>query len=150
MGRQVVLVCGPPCAGKNTYAAARARPGDLVVDSDDLARRLGSPRRWHHEDRYWQAAQEHWWQLAAAVGRDPAARAWVIRCAASAAERQRIADLVDATAVVVLVPPAATLMRRAAARPHRSRTRALIVRWLAGYRPRAGDQVLTEEVPACG
>lgn len=139
-------MCGPPCAGKSTYVAQQAAPGDLVVDADDLARRLGSPRRWFHDDRFRVPAQEHWWSLAAGVGDDPAARAWVIRCAASAAGRQQLADLVDATEVVVLLPAPEVLIRRAAARPQRSRTWALIVRWLAEYRPRDGDRVITGEV----
>ncbi|MFI2650205.1 AAA family ATPase [Micromonospora fulviviridis] len=144
-GRRVVLVCGPPCAGKSTYVAANAGVEDLVVDADDLARRLGSPRRWFHDERYRVPAQERWWSLAAAAGDDPDARAWVIRCAASPAERQQLAELVDATEVVVLLPEPEVLIRRAAGRPHRSRTWALIVRWLAEYRPRDGDKVLTGE-----
>lgn len=39
----IVLVAGPPGAGKSTYVRERAAPGDVVVDYDRLAEALGSP-----------------------------------------------------------------------------------------------------------
>ena len=41
-GCEVTLVAGPPCAGKNTYVAAHAHSGDLVVDFDALIGALGA------------------------------------------------------------------------------------------------------------
>jgi hypothetical protein len=44
----LTVVSGPPCSGKTTFVAKRRRPGDLVVDYDDLAQALGSPVRHGH------------------------------------------------------------------------------------------------------
>lgn len=38
----VRIVVGPPCAGKSTYCAENAEPGDVIVDYDKLASALGS------------------------------------------------------------------------------------------------------------
>ena len=40
---ELVLVAGPPGAGKSTYVTERAGPHDVVVDYDLLAQALGSP-----------------------------------------------------------------------------------------------------------
>lgn len=39
----ITVVTGPPCAGKSTYVAENAQPGDVIVDYDKLATALGSP-----------------------------------------------------------------------------------------------------------
>ncbi|WP_151485234.1 ATP-binding protein [Streptomyces albicerus] len=46
--RNVTVVYGPPCAGKNTYVREHARTGDLVLDMDALAQALGSPHDHGH------------------------------------------------------------------------------------------------------
>ncbi|MEE2040193.1 hypothetical protein Q8791_23530 [Nocardiopsis sp. CT-R113] len=43
-------MCGPPCAGKNTYVTQHARPGDLVVDLDALYTAVNAhPTRADHD-----------------------------------------------------------------------------------------------------
>lgn len=49
---EIVLVVGPPLAGKSTYVREHMHSGDLVVDYDNLATALGSDSRyqtqsWH-------------------------------------------------------------------------------------------------------
>jgi hypothetical protein len=41
---RVVLVCGPPGAGKTTYAKQHARPADIVIDLDLIADEWGYGR----------------------------------------------------------------------------------------------------------
>lgn len=40
---KVVLVSGPPCAGKTTYVDEHRGPDDVVIDFDALAHALGYP-----------------------------------------------------------------------------------------------------------
>ncbi|GAA4117459.1 hypothetical protein GCM10022215_18140 [Nocardioides fonticola] len=40
---RIVVVTGPPCAGKSTHVRRHATPDDVVVDLDELARALGHP-----------------------------------------------------------------------------------------------------------
>jgi hypothetical protein len=43
-GPPITLVYGPPGAGKTTYVAQHAKPGELVVDYDAIASALGADR----------------------------------------------------------------------------------------------------------
>ncbi len=43
MTGQVMVVLGPPCAGKSSYVRKTARSGDVIVDYDVLATAFGSP-----------------------------------------------------------------------------------------------------------
>lgn len=36
----ITVVLGPPAAGKSTYVAQRAKPGDITIDYDDLVQAL--------------------------------------------------------------------------------------------------------------
>lgn len=41
----MIVVTGPPCAGKTRHAAEHAEPGDLIVDLDQIAHALGYPHQ---------------------------------------------------------------------------------------------------------
>lgn len=138
MTRNVTLVCGPPCAGKNTYIAQHASPDATIVDLDDIARELGSPRQWLHAPRYWRPAQDIWWRRAAQLDGE----AYAIRSVPAAADRQRVAEHVRADHVIVLLPPEAELYARAQARPDPHRTRGAIAQWLRSYTTRPGDLIV--------
>lgn len=43
-GIPVHLVCGAPASGKTTFVRDRARPGDIIIDFDDIRERVGSSR----------------------------------------------------------------------------------------------------------
>lgn len=40
---RLVVITGPPCAGKSTHAQQHAQPEDLILDLDTLATALGYP-----------------------------------------------------------------------------------------------------------
>lgn len=108
------LVCGAPCAGKNTYVQANARPGDLVVDFDAIIGALGGagahdqpetlkPFAFDARD----AALARLWQ-----GQHEVRRAWVILSAPT--ERERRPFRVQGCRIVMLVADRETLCERAA------------------------------------
>ncbi len=107
---EVVLVAGPPCAGKTTYVAEVARDGDLVLDRDVM----GATRYDEAVDRLVR-------------DRMPA---WVIRSLPGPTRRRAFADRIGADRVVLLWPDTATLLDRARARPHRAQAMAAVRSWL--------------------
>jgi 5-methylcytosine-specific restriction endonuclease McrA len=108
--RQVTLVAGPPCAGKTSYVAARAQPGDLVLDQDVIG--------------------------AAAMTRalrtvpTSSGTVWVIRCCAGPTRRTLFAQQIHATDTVLLLPERTVLVARAAARTNPRRHIAAVDAWL--------------------
>lgn len=84
--RLVVLLCGPPGAGKTTTAA---QSGLTVYDRDDP--------QWASEREFTAALT--------ALAHDPAARAVVLRSAASSSARAKAAALCRPTHTYLLLPP---------------------------------------------
>ncbi|AIJ26371.1 AAA family ATPase [Amycolatopsis methanolica] len=137
--RTVVLIAGPPCAGKSTLAQALANPGDLVLDRDAIAQRLGSPVRWGHDEVIAQRAEQVMLDEIARIARAEAITAYVVRSVPAPAQRLALAHQLRATAVHVLNPGAAECMRRAHADARPEGTAAAIRSWYARYRPCAVD-----------
>lgn len=144
MKHRVTLVCGPPCAGKSTYVAEQANPGDTVLDIDVLAKLNGSPRDHGHEGRYYRAAQVEYQALCELV-RTSTVAAWVIRGAPEPAARQKLAEACGATRIVVLLPPRDVLYTRALERDQDSAavdTMKAITNWHRRYKPARGDVLI--------
>lgn len=125
--RRVILVTGPPCAGKTTHVRQHAQPGDQVLDQDVLgARRMN--------------------QAMAALPAMTDGTAWVIRCAPGPRARRALAQRIGATEQVHLVQPEPTLIHRAARRPNPRRHIAAVAHWFAAERADRAPRVSTPRV----
>lgn len=129
MSRHVVLVTGPPCAGKTYFASHNAKPGDVVLDRDTIPGR--------HAERIMRQRIDR-------VATMQAGAAWVIRCAPAANVRAQLAAHIRADEVFVLRPPDETLKARAKARPDPTVAFAGIDRWRRSWSPQYGDIILGE------
>lgn len=140
--RHVTLVTGPPCGGKSTWVERHARPGDVLVCFDHLARRAGSRNTHRHTREQRHAAGAAFRRLCEQLAERDDVRAWVIRCAPTAAERAELADQVRADEVLVLRPPLAVALRRAEAARREPRVAATIRRWYAIHELGPGDRLI--------
>lgn len=110
--RKVVLLCGPPGAGKTTEAR---RSGLTVFDRDDP--------EWLSEKHFTAALRK--------LADDPAARAVVIRSGATSSARRRAAQMVGATDTFMLTAARDELVRRVHERGRNvQREQAGVKQWL--------------------
>jgi hypothetical protein len=132
----ITVVTGPPCSGKSTFAVDRARPGDVVIDFDRLARALGSPSPWEHPPLVEVVALAAWrGALGAALRRPPGGSAWIVDGRPSADRRG--AYLASGAIVVPLGADLAELHRRA----HADRRPAITHELIDCWRPRLPAEV---------
>ena len=104
-----ILIAGPPCAGKSTYAREHASPGALILDQDVIGRK---------------AMNKH----LAAIHRTTG-EVWIIREAPGELQRAALARRLGCDDVVLLCPDIETLHERAAARPNPAVVRRAIRNW---------------------
>lgn len=138
----IVLVTGPPCAGKSTYVQHYADPTDLVLDLDAIARDLGSTRYWHHDAATVSRANGVMRREVLKLAATRRGRAWIIRCVPSGKTRTGLARMVRADQVVVLLPPGPTLVKRARMRPDPLSTIKAITEWQSRYTEGPLDTVI--------
>lgn len=125
---QVTVVCGPPCSGKTTWVREHARPGDLIVDYDDIAVRLGSPQSHHHHPSMHGKIEAVISRAIAGIKDGRHERAWIIR--SGVARAHELAAELGGT-VVVIDEPDDVLFARADRRPDSAVTKRAIVEWRA-------------------
>ena len=123
---QVTVVCGPPCSGKTTWVREHAQPGDAVIDYDDIAQQLGSPRTHGHDHRYHAQVESIIHQAIESVRQGRHERAWIIRT--NVAEAERLAASLGGTSVLIDAADD-TLLARAQGRPNPAATVRAIEAW---------------------
>ncbi|WP_312529475.1 HNH endonuclease [Paracoccus sp. (in: a-proteobacteria)] len=82
----VTIVCGPPASGKTTWVRDRARPGDKVIDLDEIKLRVGGTR-YDQRKAIFRKAMAYWDLMIRSLADDVAGRAWLVVTAPSKAER---------------------------------------------------------------
>ncbi|MFJ8913418.1 AAA family ATPase [Amycolatopsis sp. NPDC102389] len=138
--RQVVVIAGPICAGKTTLAHKLAdENGGRVLDRDEIARAMGSPRKWLHSKTYSRQA-EHVMRLEL----DQIAKAregivYVVRSLPVAAQRAALVDRLRAE-LILLDPGRDECIRRARVDRRPPGSVPAIHRWYARYLPGTEEQ----------
>jgi hypothetical protein len=129
-GSRILIIAGPPCAGKSTLAQRLAVPGDVVLDRDDMARRLGSPKWWMHDYRYGVAAEQWMQRELRRLAWGVTGSAYVVRGLPRVDERRALAERLNAD-VWLLDPGMNECIRRAIADGRPVGTVDGIRRWYA-------------------
>ena len=93
------VLTGPPCAGKSTYIRKHAKPGDLIIDFDELAQTLGCAEKWNPAGIVRDAAFAARTAAIDTAMKNPGAESWVIQSRLSdelrAAYEKLNADIVE-------------------------------------------------------
>lgn len=106
----IIVITGPPCAGKTTYATQRAGRGDLIIDYDRIAGALGSPNEHAHPPAHARTAQAAW-HAAVGAAVNAGAHAWIIH--AQPGRRDLTQYRQWRARIVVLDPGESTVRQRA-------------------------------------
>lgn len=117
---RVMLICGPPGAGKSSYVRERARLSDSVIDIDEIARRFGYDRERPSNATATLLTERN--ERLAVLATMPADHvAWVIIGAPSRKLRTWWCDQLNVAKgdLVLLVPSRAELIRRITKDPDR-------------------------------
>lgn len=119
----VVIVCGPPAAGKSTWVDEASGRNDLVIDVDRILARLNGGQAHQVGGRHLGQAIRARNIMLADLARTDATRAWFITSAPTAAERQWWSDQLGGASrciIRVMDPGQQECARRAIARgtPH--------------------------------
>ena len=140
---QVTVVCGPPGSGKSTYVKERAKPGDLIVDLDDIWQALSGQPYYDKPEGLltfvWAARDGMMLRL-----QEPSAiyRAWIVSMGVTASVRQGYVDDYNATIIMLDVHKGECLNRIAKDSRRADRAEAwteIVDRWFKNYQPRDGD-----------
>jgi 5-methylcytosine-specific restriction protein A len=135
---EVVLVCGPPASGKSTWVKRQAKPGDQVIDFDQLCRSLGSKARHDHPRAVRQMAKAIRRSMENEAAQYPG-RTWVIRSLPKASDRAAVAERLGAR-VVMLATPAERALDQARNDNRPEWTASAIRDWWQAYEPLPADE----------
>lgn len=133
----VVLVCGPPAAGKTTHIAQHAQPGDMVIDFDQYLQRIGGVKWDTDQSKVRLAFNLRDADIRSLQYRETGT-AWLIAMAPTAKERAAWAEALGRNlSIVMLDTPEAECIARVEAdstRKQASETMQKVIRqWWAEY-----------------
>lgn len=148
----LVIVCGPPASGKNTYVAGHAGRNDLVIDLDAIGSELSGLLPCHdwNRDNLGRAVRRRNSMVQSlsspSCGYDAG---WLIVSEPAADRRQWWADKLSPKSIVVMETPAHICVERVRVAEDRAarldREVGAIGKWWDRYERRKGDIVI-----ACG
>tara|TARA_R110000787_G_scaffold240167_1_gene346406 strand:+ start:215 stop:1036 length:822 start_codon:yes stop_codon:yes gene_type:complete len=138
----VNIICGPPGAGKTTYAEANATPGDTVIDFDQYLQSVGGSS-WDKNPGKVKAAFKLRDAAILSLSSQSRGTAWLTLTAPSDAERQAWARQLVRSKIIMLAVDAETCKARIRADPDRQHATdpmcAGVDRWWRIYAADSGN-----------
>lgn len=132
----VMLVCGPPAAGKSTYVRGHAKERDVVIDFDAIRKIVGGSK-WDQRPEINRKAFAYRDRMIRGLASKHGMTAWLIVMAPTRAERLAWKEALGRVTEVVLAPSVDICLERVSADPERGPTAQLqhteIKRWFAAF-----------------
>jgi 5-methylcytosine-specific restriction protein A len=132
----VVLVCGPPAAGKSTYVQAHARKDDTVIDFDAIRRIVGGVK-WDQDEGVNKRTFAYRRKMLKGLASKRWGTAWLIVMAPTKAERKAWDKALGGVREVIINPGKEVCLAQMAGDPDREATRDLqveaIERWFDAF-----------------
>lgn len=144
----VTIVAGPPGAGKTTWVQQRMKWGDLIVDVDALFSALSALPWYEKPGELLPFVIEARDAVISLLQRRPnnVRAAWIITSEPSPSERAKLAQRIQAHAIVVLTTSATECLKRIANDERRAASAIawsdVIHRWWELYKPAQGERVI--------
>lgn len=140
---RLTIIAGPPGAGKSTYMDQHAQPGDLRIDSDLEADRLGINRyteNWADRVRLLKARNDRLRELHTSN----ADRAWFTALLGKPEHRAHFTKLLQPAEVIVILTPAEICIERIekTRQAHTGVMRRSVARWFQQYVPRPNETAI--------
>lgn len=124
------VLTGPPCGGKSTYMRKNAKPGDLLVDYDEISLTMGAKEKWAPEGIVQKAALKAREAAINIAMKDPKAESWIIQSRLSE-ELEKVFE--ELGAEIVEIDPGKDVCIERAKRDGRPRNIFLAIEgWYAG------------------
>ncbi len=126
-GIPVVLISGPPAAGKSTYVETNAQPEDMRIDFDIYRQRVGGVK-W---DTRWSVRRKAFAMRQAdirSLEHRTQGKCYLIVTAPTKRERDRWCEALGNVTVVVVDTPAAVCVKRINADPKRRDASVMMIR----------------------
>ena len=147
---QVVIVCGPPGAGKTTFVRKRKRADDVVIDLDAIVAALSLGDWYEKTPQVLRIGLDVRDFLLERLTRPSGVRCWwLITSEADAEKRRALGMRTKANTVYVLEVSAAECMRRIANDERRSALAAqwqeIVSTWWRNYHRNDGETVVSAE-----
>lgn len=137
-GIPVILVSGPPAAGKSTYIEANAQPGDTVIDFDIYRQRIGNAKWDTRQDIIRQAFKMRDDDIKALNGKSDGV-CYLIVTAPTEAERSAWVRALGNVTIHILRTPESVCIERIKADPRRAdaapRQIKAVKDWWAAQKP---------------
>jgi hypothetical protein len=132
----VMLVCGPPAAGKSTYVQANAGKDDIVIDFDAIRHKVGGVK-WDQDEAVNAKAFAYRRKVIKGLASKRWGVAWLIVMAPSKAERKAWAKALGWVTEIIINPGKERCLEQMTGDPDRKDTEALqrkaIDEWFAAY-----------------
>jgi 5-methylcytosine-specific restriction protein A len=144
------MICGPPGSGKSTYAKSQNKPGDVIIDLDEIISQVSGMPLYQAGDEWVGPGLHRRNKILAGLSERTSGRAFFIISTPRSRERSRWKELLSVAETVILETPSAICKERINADQRRGNAKGrhceVIQDWWMEYDRCPGEIIMREEL----